>query len=46
MLGHGTPYGLVSVGQFPNAEFCIIDGSMVDVLMKQKSQHQCKHKEK
>jgi hypothetical protein len=36
MLGHGTLHGLVSVGQFTDAEFCIIDGSMVDVLMKKK----------
>jgi hypothetical protein len=33
MLGHGTPNDLMSVGQFPEAEFCIIDDSMVDALM-------------
>jgi hypothetical protein len=32
MLGHGTPYGLLSVGQFPNIGNYIIDWSMVDLL--------------
>lgn len=32
MLGHGTPDGLISVGQFPDAGFHIIDESMVEVL--------------
>ena len=29
MLGHGSPYGLLNRGQFPDAGFYIIDDSMV-----------------
>jgi hypothetical protein len=32
MLGHGSPYGLMSVGQFPEAGFHIVDESMVELL--------------
>jgi len=32
MLGHGSPHGLLSVGQFPQAGFYIIDESLVSVL--------------
>jgi hypothetical protein len=32
MLGHGSPYGLLSVGQFPDAGFCIVDESMGSAL--------------
>jgi len=32
MLGHGTPYGLLSVGQFPKVGNYVIDWSMVDLL--------------
>jgi hypothetical protein len=32
MLGHGTPNGLMSVGQFPEAGFNIVDESMVELL--------------
>jgi hypothetical protein len=34
MLGHGTPDGLMSVGQFPKAGFLIVDESMVEILKK------------
>jgi len=36
MLGHGSPYGLLSRGQFPDAGLYIVDVSMVPVL-KEKS---------
>lgn len=29
MLGHGSPYGLLSIGQFPDAGLYIVDDSMV-----------------
>jgi hypothetical protein len=32
MLGHGTPNGLMSVGQFPDVGFHIVDESMVYYL--------------
>jgi hypothetical protein len=32
MLGHGTPYGLLSVGQFPKVGNYIIDWSLADLL--------------
>jgi hypothetical protein len=32
MLGHGSPCGLMSVGQFPEAGFLIVDESMVEIL--------------
>ena len=32
MLGHGSPNGLMSVGQFPGAGFHIVDESMVELL--------------
>jgi hypothetical protein len=32
MLGHGTHHGMLSVGQFPDAEYCIVDGSMIGEL--------------
>ena len=32
MLGHGSPYGLLNLGQFPDAGFYIIDESMVSLL--------------
>lgn len=32
MLGHGTPHGLHSVGQFPKVGNYVIDWSMVDLL--------------
>ena len=32
MLGHGTPYGLLSVCQFPKVSNYVIDWSMVDLL--------------
>jgi hypothetical protein len=32
MMGHGSPYGLFSMGKFPNLGGCIIDSMMVDVL--------------
>lgn len=34
MLGHGSPWGLLSVGQFPLAGSYIIDYSMVELLSK------------
>ena len=34
MLGHGSPNGLLSVGQFPNVGMFIIDKSIVDLLSK------------
>jgi hypothetical protein len=33
MLGHGSPFGLLSVGQFPKAGNYIVDYSMVDLLV-------------
>ena len=36
MLGHGTPIGLLSVGQFPNAGSYIIDYSYTDLLSSKK----------
>jgi hypothetical protein len=33
MLGHGSPYGLLSVGQFPDVGFHIVDVSIVNLLM-------------
>ena len=32
MMGHGSPYGLFSMGKFPNSGGMIIDSMMVDVL--------------
>ena len=32
MLGHGSPWGLLSVGQFPDVGFYIVDESMVSAL--------------
>jgi hypothetical protein len=32
MLGHGTPYGLLSVDQFPDIGAHIVDESMVGIL--------------
>ena len=32
MLGHGSPYGLLSVGQFPKVGNYVIDWPMVDLL--------------
>ncbi len=32
LLGHGSPYGLLSRGQFPDAGLYIVDDSMVSVL--------------
>jgi len=32
MLGHGSPYGLLSKGQFPDAGLFIVDESMVSAL--------------
>lgn len=32
MLGHGTPDGLMSVGQFPDDDFHIVDDSLVELL--------------
>jgi hypothetical protein len=37
MLGHGTPHGLLSVGQFPDAEFYVISHPMAYVLMNKKN---------
>lgn len=34
MLGHGSPYGLLSRGQFPDAGLYIVDVSMVPALKK------------
>lgn len=34
MLGHGCPYGLFGVGQFPDTKGLIIDKTFVDVLSK------------
>lgn len=34
MLGHGSPKGLLSAGQFPDAGLHIIDESMVEILKK------------
>lgn len=34
MLGHGSPYGLLSVGQFPDVEPYIIDYSFVELLSR------------
>lgn len=36
MLGHGSPWGLLSVGQFPNAGSYIIDYSCCDLLSAKK----------
>lgn len=36
MLGHGSPYGLLSVGQFPNAGSYIIDETNVTLLSQKK----------
>jgi hypothetical protein len=36
MLGHGSPYGLLNPGQFPDAGLYIIDESMV-IPLKNKS---------
>lgn len=36
MLGHGSPYGLLSVGQFPKVGNYVIDWSMVDLLSVKK----------
>jgi hypothetical protein len=32
MMGHGSPYGLFSMGKFPNSGGLIIDSMMIDVL--------------
>lgn len=37
MMGHGTPYGLFSVGQFKTDNGYIIDKTMVDVLSKKEN---------
>lgn len=37
MLGHGSPAGLLSVGQFPGAGFFIVDHRLVPVLEKKKN---------
>ena len=34
MLGHGSPAGLFSVGQFPITDSFIIDASMIESLQK------------
>ena len=34
MCGHGSPYGLFAVGQFPDSKGYIIGSSMVETLMK------------
>jgi len=36
MMGHGSPYGLFSVGQFRNSGPYIIDGTLIDVLSEKK----------
>jgi hypothetical protein len=36
MLGHGTPDGLMAVGQFPDAGFLIVDESMAELLKNKK----------
>ncbi len=36
MLGHGTPIGLLSVGQFPDAGSYVIDYSYTDLLSSKK----------
>jgi hypothetical protein len=36
MLGHGTPWGLLSVGQFPKSGNYIIDYSIVELLSNMK----------
>ena len=36
MMGHGTGFGLFSVGQFKNTNGYIIDSSMVDLLKQKK----------
>ena len=36
MMGHGNGSGLMSVGQFPQDEYSIIDDSMVDDLREKK----------
>jgi hypothetical protein len=33
MLGHGSPYGLLNAGQFPDADSYIIDDSMLSLLI-------------
>lgn len=37
MLGHGTPHGLMSVGQFPDAPGFVIDDSFADQLAEKKN---------
>ena len=32
MMGHGSPYGLFSMGKFPKSGWCIIDNMMIDLL--------------
>jgi len=34
MMGHGTPYGLLSVGQFPDFGAHIVDDSKVGILKR------------
>ena len=34
MCGHGSPYGLFSVGNFPNTKGYVIGSDMVDALSK------------
>jgi len=36
MLGHGSPYGLLNRGQFPDSGLFVVDGSMT-ILLKNKS---------
>ncbi len=37
MLGHGAPFGLMNPGQFRNSGLFIVDGSMVDSLLRKSS---------
>ena len=37
MLGHGTPYGLMSIGQFKNNQFHIIDYRTVHLLKEKEN---------
>ena len=37
MMGHGNGFGLMSVGQFPNSEYGIIDYSMVGELREKEN---------
>jgi hypothetical protein len=35
-MGHGTPWGLMSVGQFQNPDFYVVDRSFVEMLRTRK----------